>query len=106
MVREVALGVYYLHCFDPPVLHLDLKSANVLLDTSGTCKVCDFGMSRVLGEATALLADGITTSRGSVGVTPQDSSLARPSGCVPTSVAQASSCLHHPRLAVSAVVRT
>ena len=68
MVREVALGVYYLHCFEPPVLHLDLKSANVLLDANRTCKVCDFGMSRVLGDATAVLADGMTTSRGSVGV--------------------------------------
>ena len=48
MVREVALGVYYLHCFEPPVLHLDLKSANVLLDANRTCNVCDFGMSRVL----------------------------------------------------------
>ena len=35
----MALGIYYLHCFDPPVLHLDLKSANVLLDELGTAKV-------------------------------------------------------------------
>ena len=35
----MALGIYYLHCFSPPVLHLDLKSANVLLDELGTAKV-------------------------------------------------------------------
>ena len=51
MMREVALGLYYLHSCKPPVLHLDLKSANVLLGYSGTAKVCDFGLSRSLEEA-------------------------------------------------------
>ena len=37
--RQVAGGLYYLHCCTPPVLHLDLKSANVLLDEHGTAKV-------------------------------------------------------------------
>ncbi|EOD39459.1 hypothetical protein EMIHUDRAFT_62658 [Emiliania huxleyi CCMP1516] len=39
----VALGIYYLHHCEPPVLHLDLKSANVLLDESGTAKVREGG---------------------------------------------------------------
>jgi serine/threonine protein kinase len=39
VLREVALGIYYLHHCEPPVLHLDLKSANVLLDEAGTAKV-------------------------------------------------------------------
>ncbi len=47
----MALGIYYLHEFDPPVLHLDLKSANVLIDDAGIAKVCDFGMSHVLEDA-------------------------------------------------------
>ncbi len=41
--RQVALGVYYLHCCKPPVLQLDLKSANVLLDAHGHAKVCGLG---------------------------------------------------------------
>ena len=45
--RQVALGVYYLHCCKPPVLHLDLKSANVLLDGHGIAKVCDFGLAHL-----------------------------------------------------------
>ena len=47
IARQVALGIYYLHCCKPPVLHLDLKSANVLLDAYGTAKVCDFGLAHL-----------------------------------------------------------
>ena len=45
----MALGIYYLHSNKPPVLHLDLKSANVLLDDYGVAKVCDFGLAKVTG---------------------------------------------------------
>ena len=47
IARQVALGLYYLHCCKPPVLHLDLKSANVLLDKHGIAKVCDFGLAHL-----------------------------------------------------------
>ena len=38
-IVQVALGMFYLHSCKPPVLHLDLKSANVLLDDYGVAKV-------------------------------------------------------------------
>jgi len=57
IARQVALGLYYLHCCKPPVLHLDLKSANVLLDDFGRAKVCDFGLSHLKLES------GVLTSR-------------------------------------------
>ena len=47
IARQVALGIYYLHSCKPPVLHLDLKSANVLLDAHGSAKVCDFGLAHL-----------------------------------------------------------
>ncbi|CAM9110746.1 unnamed protein product [Phaeothamnion confervicola] len=42
-----ACGMNYLHCNDPPILHRDLKSANLLLDDSFRVRLCDFGLARL-----------------------------------------------------------
>ncbi len=44
---EIAKGVNYLHSFDPPILHRDLKSLNILLDKNLTVKIADFGWARL-----------------------------------------------------------
>ncbi|XP_028802177.1 serine/threonine-protein kinase CTR1 isoform X2 [Neltuma alba] len=46
MALDVAKGINYLHCLNPPILHWDLKSPNLLVDKNWTVKVCDFGLSR------------------------------------------------------------
>ncbi|CAN0921762.1 Serine/threonine-protein kinase CTR1 [Linum grandiflorum] len=46
MALDVAKGVNYLHCLNPPIVHWDLKSPNLLVDKNWTVKVCDFGLSR------------------------------------------------------------
>lgn len=41
-----ARGLAYLHGQDPPVLHLDLKTSNVLISSGWDAKLGDFGLSR------------------------------------------------------------
>ena len=43
----VARGMLYLHARTPPVLHMDLKSRNILVDDSWGVKIADFGLSKV-----------------------------------------------------------
>ncbi|KAG0476354.1 hypothetical protein HPP92_013195 [Vanilla planifolia] len=42
-----AKGINYLHCLNPPIVHWDLKSPNLLVDKNWSVKVCDFGLSRL-----------------------------------------------------------
>ncbi|KAJ3698506.1 hypothetical protein LUZ61_002211 [Rhynchospora tenuis] len=46
MALDVARSINYLHCLNPPIVHWDLKSPNLLVDKNWSVKVCDFGLSR------------------------------------------------------------
>ncbi|GMI90403.1 SUGAR-INSENSITIVE 1, CONSTITUTIVE TRIPLE RESPONSE 1 [Hibiscus trionum] len=46
MALDVAKGMNYLHQLKPPIVHRDLKSPNLLVDSNYTVKVGDFGLSR------------------------------------------------------------
>lgn len=67
IVRAVAVavsrGMAYLHGRVPVMLHLDLKSPNILLDDRWHVKIADFGLSKTR-ERTLL-------SRGAAGGTPE-----------------------------------
>lgn len=39
IIHETAVGMNFLHCMNPPLLHLDLKPANILLDAHYHVKV-------------------------------------------------------------------
>ncbi|KAK9820960.1 hypothetical protein WJX81_007609 [Elliptochloris bilobata] len=51
LALEAAKGMLYLHSRSPPVLHRDLKSANLLVDKDWHARLADFNLSRVMDSA-------------------------------------------------------
>jgi serine/threonine protein kinase len=47
IVADVASAMAYLHSCEPPVVHRDLTSPNVLIDADGRAHVSDFGLAKI-----------------------------------------------------------
>eukprot|EP01117_Protostelium_nocturnum_P008039 TRINITY_DN2863_c0_g1_i1.p1 TRINITY_DN2863_c0_g1~~TRINITY_DN2863_c0_g1_i1.p1 ORF type:complete len:1209 (+),score=435.43 TRINITY_DN2863_c0_g1_i1:443-4069(+) len=45
--EQTVSGINALHRHDPPLVHRDIKSLNLLLDSMYNIKICDFGLSRM-----------------------------------------------------------
>ena len=45
---DIAKGLHHLHSQRPAIIHKDLTTGNVLLDSNGTAKISDFGNSRMV----------------------------------------------------------
>ncbi|KAG1740777.1 kinase-like domain-containing protein, partial [Suillus paluster] len=61
LVMDVARGLRYLHSFNPPVVHGDLKGNNILITPSRRACVADFGLCTLVSES---VAQSATTSNG------------------------------------------
>ena len=51
IIKPIASALDYAHKQNPPVVHRDLKPLNIILTSSGTLKVMDFGLSREVKES-------------------------------------------------------
>ncbi|XP_069494483.1 receptor-interacting serine/threonine-protein kinase 2-like isoform X1 [Ambystoma mexicanum] len=59
ILHQVAVGMSYLHGLEPPLLHLDLKPSNVLLNKDLTVQLADFGLSKVKSETESRNTGGV-----------------------------------------------
>ncbi len=46
---QISLAVHHAHSLPLPVIHCDLKPANILMARDGTAHVMDFGIARIIG---------------------------------------------------------
>ncbi|OQR93336.1 kinase [Thraustotheca clavata] len=59
-IMSIVQGLVYLHTYHVPIVHRDLKSRNVLLDSVKGTKITDFGTSRV-AELDDTMTNGVGT---------------------------------------------
>jgi len=54
---QAARGMTYLHSYNPPICHRDLKTSNLVVDDHWVVKVTDFGTSRMLPDGVGGIGD-------------------------------------------------
>ncbi|KAJ4489150.1 kinase-like domain-containing protein, partial [Lentinula lateritia] len=48
---DIVAGMCYLHSRDPPIVHGDIRGANILVTNDGRCCLADFGLALVASES-------------------------------------------------------
>ncbi|CAM0908706.1 unnamed protein product [Alopecurus aequalis] len=65
IIKGICQGLKFLHKLDIPIIHMDLKPDNILLDGNNVPKIADFALSRVFGqEQTRLCTQTVVGSYG------------------------------------------
>ena len=83
ILQDVCRAICYLHTLNPPMMHCDLNSNNILLTTSLVAKVCEFG---VMKEVSPLSSDRMTKVPGAVTFMPPETLVDDPHYGLPLDV--------------------
>jgi tRNA A-37 threonylcarbamoyl transferase component Bud32 len=77
---DVAAALQYLHSKQPPLVHRDLKSANVLLTDNNRAKLADFGISRAISTNNTMTSNVGTIQWCGTPLLPRQDAQIRPFG--------------------------
>ena len=77
ILHDVAQGLHYLHTQQPPIIHRDLTSNNVLLTSSMTAKISDLGVAKLVDKS-PLLVSRMTQTPGTPAYMPPEVMIANP----------------------------
>uniref|UniRef100_A0A8C8ECT2 Ankyrin repeat and kinase domain containing 1 n=1 Tax=Otus sunia TaxID=257818 RepID=A0A8C8ECT2_9STRI len=72
VVHEMGLAMNFLHSMTPPLLHLDLKPGNVLLDGNMHVKISDFGLSKWMEQSSRMQYIENSALRGTLSYIPPE----------------------------------
>ncbi|KAK3148834.1 hypothetical protein QOZ80_3AG0209290 [Eleusine coracana subsp. coracana] len=65
IIHGICQGLEFLHELQRPIVHMDLKPGNILLDDNCMPKIADFGLSRLFGEQqTHIITSNVVATRG------------------------------------------
>ncbi|XP_072548231.1 ankyrin repeat and protein kinase domain-containing protein 1 [Salminus brasiliensis] len=76
MIHEVTMGMNFLHSMKPPVLHLNLKLSNIMLDDHLHVKISDFGLIGWEESKKAFVED--LSARGNISYVPPEAFTQNP----------------------------
>ncbi|KAL1781972.1 ankyrin repeat and protein kinase domain-containing protein 1 [Sigmodon hispidus] len=72
IIHETSLAMNFLHSIKPPLLHLDLKPGNILLDNNMHVKISDFGLSKWMEQSTHMQYIERSVLRGTLSYIPPE----------------------------------
>ncbi|XP_008294514.1 ankyrin repeat and protein kinase domain-containing protein 1 [Stegastes partitus] len=72
MIHEASMGMNFLHSMKPPLLHLNLKTSNILLDDHLHVKISDFGLICWEEGMSKMLFMERLTARGNISYVPPE----------------------------------
>ncbi len=78
ILRDVALGLSYLHDTSPPVIHRDLSANNILLTSNMNAKISDLGVAKILDLVPSEMTQPSTAAPGTKCYMSPESMLAQP----------------------------